>query len=331
MHDKLHQLASQFNLQPLARSQLWHIAEINSPPKNFAKQLQRLLIIVAALLIGVGAIFWIAANWQQWGKFVKFGLVEASLVCATVGALFSSKGRVAALLLCTLLLGALLALIGQTYQTGADPWQLFAMWALLAVPWMIAAKRDLLWSFWILICATGISLWVGARVGGIANILFDSYWQIGVDWLMWFLLVAVAYGIERFALPTDTNYRPQWTLRLALVLALAAITAYAATAIFAQNPGTFVLGLVLVGLVCSAVWARQPRDLAALSVAVLALDVLLISAWIRLLTSTSLDIVAFLIIGLGAAVIVGASVTFLMRIYRSQSSSTDASRYGPNP
>ncbi len=44
----------------------------------------------------------------------------------------------AALLLATLLLGVFLALFGQTYQTGADPWQLFANWALLILPWEVA-------------------------------------------------------------------------------------------------------------------------------------------------------------------------------------------------
>jgi len=31
----------------------------------------------------------------------------------------------------TILVGVLLALVGQTYQTGADTWQLFFYWAIL--------------------------------------------------------------------------------------------------------------------------------------------------------------------------------------------------------
>ncbi len=42
--------------------------------------------------------------------------------------------RQALLLAIALNIGALLALVGQTYQTGADPWQLFSTWALMLVP-----------------------------------------------------------------------------------------------------------------------------------------------------------------------------------------------------
>jgi uncharacterized membrane protein len=37
-------------------------------------------------------------------------------------------------------LGVLLALFGQTYQTGVDPWETFFNWALLMLPWTLPAR-----------------------------------------------------------------------------------------------------------------------------------------------------------------------------------------------
>src|SRR5690606_38724138 len=36
--------------------------------------------------------------------------------------------------------GGLLALVGQIYQTGADPWQLFLLWAVLLLPWLLVVR-----------------------------------------------------------------------------------------------------------------------------------------------------------------------------------------------
>ena len=44
-----------------------------------------------------------------------------------------------------LLVGALLALFGQTYQTGADPWQLFFIWALMISPWVFISRLPVMW------------------------------------------------------------------------------------------------------------------------------------------------------------------------------------------
>jgi uncharacterized membrane protein len=45
-------------------------------------------------------------------------------------------------------------LYGQTYQTGADPWELFACWAVMILPWTLIARFGPLW----LLCAGLINL-----------------------------------------------------------------------------------------------------------------------------------------------------------------------------
>ena len=99
--------------------------------------LSLLMLATGTLLTGAGVIFFFAYNWNGLPRLVRFGMVEALLLgaCAVVWTKGLTPVGRAALFFAALLTGALFALIGQTYQLGADPWQLFALWAVLILPW----------------------------------------------------------------------------------------------------------------------------------------------------------------------------------------------------
>jgi uncharacterized membrane protein len=64
----------------------------------------------------------------------------------------------------SVLVGPLLGVYGQTYQTGADPWSLFAAWALLIAPWVIAARFTTLWVLAIALVDVALVLyWLQVR------------------------------------------------------------------------------------------------------------------------------------------------------------------------
>src|SRR5690606_3540787 len=56
------------------------------------------------------------------------------------------------------LTGVLMAVFGQTYQTGADAWELFRGWALIILPWVLIADSAALWVLWLVIADTAILL-----------------------------------------------------------------------------------------------------------------------------------------------------------------------------
>ena len=109
-------------------------------------------LALGALLLAVGVIFFFAYNWSGLGRLGKLALVQSALLLAVGVArwrgLDAPAGR-AALLAATLLVGAALAVFGQVYQTGADPWQLFALWAAIITPWALAGREPWLWLLWI--------------------------------------------------------------------------------------------------------------------------------------------------------------------------------------
>ena len=60
---------------------------------------------------------------------------------------------------CSVLVGALLAVYGQVYQTGADAWQLFAGWAALIAGWAVAGRFVPLWM--LVAVLTNVALMAG--------------------------------------------------------------------------------------------------------------------------------------------------------------------------
>lgn len=130
--------------------------------------LDRLALWLGVALCAAGVICFIAANWDHIGKFTRLYGMQALVVVAVAAAArlgLARRGGQAALWLAMVLLGGLLALIGQTYQTGADTWELFSLWAALALPWALAGRHAATWLLWIAIANIALGLWADT-VGG---------------------------------------------------------------------------------------------------------------------------------------------------------------------
>ncbi len=283
MHDLLHRLVAEFSLPVDKTTRLWQLSKLHEPSPALAKHTERGLGAVAALLLGAGLIFWIAANWQDQSRQFKFYLIQAVLLASLIGALAWPRGRSALLLLATLALGGLLAFIGQTYQTGADPWQLFAAWGALALLWTVAARSDMLWAVWVLVVGTGIALWSGDQLfSPLGNTLGRSWTKSALTPMLWALLVLAIALVSRTSLQAQDGKVPgqlhgRYAFRLAVLLALAAWCTYGIWGLFEKGESSYVVnGLFVVGTAALA-WVSKPRDITVLAMAVLALNVLFLA------------------------------------------------------
>jgi uncharacterized membrane protein len=153
-------------------------------PTDWVRFVEQLLLWLGAVLIAAGVGFFVAYNWQDLGRFEKLALVQGLVVAAltVVGwkGLDGAAGK-AALFGATLLVGALLALVGQIYQTGADTFELFAAWGLAILPWVLVARFAPLWVLWLAIANLAIVLYY-TTFGGLLGVLF------GPERLLWVLL-----------------------------------------------------------------------------------------------------------------------------------------------
>lgn len=121
-----------------------------------------LLVLGAAFTLS-GVFFFFAFNWAEMDRYLKFGIVEGALLLC-VGLAFYLKldrlpGKVS-LSAAALLVGALLAVYGQVYQSGADAYQLFLTWAILITGWVAISAFGPLWLGWlVLLNLAAITYW----------------------------------------------------------------------------------------------------------------------------------------------------------------------------
>ncbi|MEG1052643.1 MAG: DUF2157 domain-containing protein, partial [Janthinobacterium sp.] len=253
-----------------------------------------------------GLIFWVAANWEDLGRMGRFALLQGVLAAACVGAFAVPKARVPLLLVAVLAIGGLFAYFGQTYQTGADPWQLFALWAVLALPLCLVARSDVLWTPWMLIFAMAATLWMQAhahhswRIDSADLSIFVSGWLA--------VLLACAFVSPLLARWTGAGV---WALRLGLVLATILITGTAVSALFGSEVGSpYWAGLALLAIAGTLLATSQLFDVFGLSAVALGLNTLLVGGLMYLLFNGGggSDVGKLIMLGLVAAVLLALTV-----------------------
>ena len=200
-------------------------AGVTPSTADWQRFISSLLLWLGAVLLAAGVIFFFAYNWDAMGRFAKFGLIEAVLAMTVVAALVAGPDTAAgkaSLLLAALLTGGLLALVGQTYQTGADPYELFAIWALLILPWTFVSRLPALWLLLLLLLnlavilyfqafrgmfgilfTSGVVVWALALLNAAALVLWELAASRGISWLQerWPVrIVSAASGISVTAL-----------------------------------------------------------------------------------------------------------------------------------
>ena len=122
--------------------------------ENFTTFFSHLFTLLGTIFLASGVMFFIAYNWEVLGKFFKFGIVEFAILGSFVLAYFlkeESFGFKSAIVVGSFLIGVLLALFGQVYQTGAQPYELFVTWVLLVLPIALLTKFSAIWLFEIVL------------------------------------------------------------------------------------------------------------------------------------------------------------------------------------
>ncbi|WP_326533381.1 GDYXXLXY domain-containing protein [Pseudorhodoferax sp.] len=270
----------------------------------------RTIALLAAGLLGFGLVLWLAANWDDFGRTGRFALLQGALAVAVVAAIARPALRVAAALAALLATGALFAYFGQTYQTGADPWQLFALWALLALPLALAARSDVLWLPWGLVAMTAVSLWAQAHTGHAWQVRpQDLRVHAGACAMAAVLVAALAPWARR-----ATGAGP-WAFRLALLLFTVLLGLTGLGGLLARTPAPqFVLALGALAAAAAVFARRRSFDLFGLSAAVLALDTLLVAGLARWLVDRGGDTIGrLLLLGLAATALLAVSVRWVQR------------------
>lgn len=313
----LHELEAAHALDARACRRLAELAALEAEPAALRRWLPLGLGMLAAALLGLGLIFWIAAHWDTLGRFGRFALLQGAVVAMGLGALARPAWRAPLALVVLLATGALFAFFGQTYQTGADPWQLFALWAALTLPLALAVRSDLLWTPWVLVAFVGIALWIQAHTG--------HRWRVEPDDLAVHLCgwAAALVVVVAFAAPgRRLSGAGAWSLRGAATLAVVVVTGTALGGLFSRPVGThYVFGVVVLLVLAAAFVPARSFDVYALSAAALGLNTLLVAGLGRLLFENGRGdpVGRLFLLGAAAAGLLAASVNAVLRLARRRS------------
>lgn len=271
------------------------------------------LLWLAALLISVGVIMFIAANWARAGNMLKIGGVEALMVvCAIVAQAMRRKipVRNAALLTGAFATGGLLALVGQIYQTGADTAVLFGYWSLAMLPWVLAGTTPILWllfaavlslATWLAVHAYDVKAYVPIALDpylavAIVNLLLLAVWELAATRISWL----------------NTRLGPRCLAALAIAtLSWRALELRGSFSHIGMNlPGWSAWVLVLA--VLGAVYYRLRPDLMML--AMIAMSVLVVVTWTGSRIMFEEDFIFGLFGGAVLAIVQAAVYTSALRV-----------------
>jgi uncharacterized membrane-anchored protein/uncharacterized membrane protein len=260
--------------------------------------------IGAAGLFAFGVFSWIAANWADFHRLAKLGLVSALLLTTVVSAIFAPRTRTPVLLVATAAVGGLLALIGQIYPSGADAWQLFAAWALLALPFALAARHDAVWVLWAIVASVAIGLWQSQEHGGVASVDFGPAWTLAIA------LALILAPLEPLRAITGGT---RWAFRFACFSAIALITFTGLIGLFDTDLGSGTVLAALTALIAAAgaLLSLRPLEFGVLTLVCAGLDALLIGILFKLFIPDEVELLSSLTIGLLAAALVAGSVVLL--------------------
>lgn len=178
------------------------------------------LALLGGALVLAGVVCFVAFNWTRMGRYGKFALVELAIVAAVLVAwkkLPALSGRIS-LFGAAVLVGPLLAIYGQTFQTGADPYGLFLVWAGLILPWAVLGRFAATWVLVILLLDTSLILFY-AQVWAPRNTSDALLIPISIGLLHVLALVAWEWQLRR----PDPHLREEWAGRIVALAAMAAL------------------------------------------------------------------------------------------------------------
>jgi len=122
--------------------------EVYSDSKSWKGFVNLLFISLGVGFTVSGIIFFFAYNWTDLHKFAKMGLIEGLIILTTSVVLFSKLNLKVKNILLTgtsVLVGVLIAVFGQIYQTGANAYDFFLGWTLFISLWVVISNYPPLW------------------------------------------------------------------------------------------------------------------------------------------------------------------------------------------
>ncbi len=291
--------------------------------------LDRALLFAATAFLLAGVLCFLSYNWAGLHKFIKFGLLEAGLIVTLAMAWKRGIDLLAGKLLLfasATLIGFCLALFGQVYQTGADPYGLFLGWLIAIAAWTSIGRQAGLYVLFIILANLSLIFYWNqvispSQVSELVSQLFGPLVRLFVDSGRSYLpLLVLALNIAFIAFfeflgENKLGTKGQSTVRTAGMAGIIPITSSAVVLLFASG-WSAVSGSILTSFLTTTVaglwyFRFKNRDLLISAAILLALIIFVTSLLIKITDFGTLGVFSFLFIGIAVLIQTGAAAYWL--------------------
>ncbi|MCL2326284.1 MAG: DUF2157 domain-containing protein [Proteobacteria bacterium] len=218
---------------------------------SWKKFLHIFFIVLGIGFTATGIIFFFAYNWDSLHKFAKMGILQVLIIAATIVALRIRSHILVKKSILTgaaILVGALFAVHGQIYQTGANAYDFFLAWTFSIVIWAAVANFAPLWLLLVGLANTTIYLYFAQIARDAWPIAFICLLVLNAAALILFVFISSRKSLIDF---------PNWFRNLlALSTSYHAIAGLIFTMYTKDDAGTeFVILLLLTVILCGvSIW-----------------------------------------------------------------------------
>ncbi len=309
------QRPSREDIHLIARNSDWQPEDIHrtlktdvyATDRDWRKLLEYLLLGAGASFLLSGIFFFFAYNWAALSSLYKIGTALVCFLLASLTGLLAPLprlGRWVSHTAAVALIGAVLAVLGQVYQTGANAFDLFLMWTFLSLPWVAAIPFAPLWL--ILVSLVNVSFITYTQQVGIElTFLVTGMLLFGFNLLLWLLLWSLHRSRSGF----------DWLLQLVAFWTVIVATVNVSAGAYDDHPRQLLLTVLFAllgytGWVLFALRQRSIYYLALVGGGTLVTATFLLLRWADFLNS-------FLLAGLIILLGVTGLVHYLNRLNRS--------------
>ena len=270
-------------------------------PADWLAQANLILLLGASVLLSTAVIFFFAYNWPLMHYFAKFALAGTAVLLSGLVAVCSAPQSLmqrSALLAASILTGALLALIGQTYQTGADIWQLFAGWAALMTLLVLLSQSRASYLLWFIVIELAASRYLHTR-SELFWLFSSAAMMLNLTLINLLLLVFADFAMARLGVKPDNLL-----LRLSAVMFIVPHTYGAMLGAWDNHYQANLLCYLLLSAGLALRYYRYRRDIFVLALLLYSAIAVVTSILARLLELSD----GFFAMNLLALFVIGSSV-----------------------
>ncbi len=303
----------------ISRNSNWSTKNVDATLKQdvyndasaWKKFLRLFLLILAIGFVTSGILFFFSYNWYGMNKFLKIGIIELIIIVTTGIALFAKVSLLIKNILLTalsVLVGALFAVYGQIYQSGATVYDFFLAWTVFVTIWVVITNYAVLWAFFLYLVNATFTFYVQLETSRVSeHQAFLIVILMNGTWLLLFLLLSKKYDYFKIT---------RW-LKNAVFIGIVAVSAFSVWEGILEKFEPILYALITCTLVIYLLglkYAFAHKNLIFLSI--------IPFSFIFILTAFSMKVFprewVFLINGIFVMVSVGYLIKYLLLIQKSE-------------